>query len=195
MQILAETGCYADLTFPAGAFHWAQPSKINSIYECALPLAERAPHRKGRNLARGRAAQVFPLIVQGPLMLDFDRGNGSRRWPRIDNAALTGPNPATLNRLRLWKRAAISVEGRPDWLFIKLHCHSMDFRHEEATLGSAMEKETRFCTSFPHEKWSTSFWRPAMARKEIRGSTGIISLNGTGPRRAIIKTPKHLRKC
>jgi hypothetical protein len=141
MQVLAETGCYADFTLPAGAFHRAQTSKINSIYECALPLVERAPHRKGRDLARGRAPQVFPVVVQGPLMLDFhDSGSGRLH---IDNAALTGANPASLHRLSLWKRAAISVQGKPDWLFIKLHCHGMDPGHEEATLGSAMQKFVR----------------------------------------------------
>jgi|ERR1700677_1418911 hypothetical protein len=142
MQVLAETGCYADLTLPAGAFHGAQTSKINSIYECALPLTEQAPHRKGRDLQRGRPPQVFPLVIQGPLMLDFHAGRGSRPL-HIDNAALTGPNPASLHRLNLWKRAAISVKGRPDWLFIKLHCHGMDPRHEEATLGSAMQRFVR----------------------------------------------------
>ncbi len=142
MQVLAETGCYADLTLPTGAFHGAQTSKINSIYECALPMMERAPHRKGRDLARGRSPQVFPLVVQGPLMLDFAANSGSRRW-RIDNAALTGSNPASLHRLSLWKRAAISVIGKPDWLFIKLHCHGMDPTHEEATLGAAMQEFVR----------------------------------------------------
>jgi hypothetical protein len=142
MQVLAETGCYADFTLPAGAFHRAQTSKINSIYECALPLMERAPHRKGRDLARGRVPTVFPLVVQGPLMLDFHAGRGFRRL-HIDNAALTGANPASLRRLSLWKRAAISVKGRPDWLFIKLHCHGMDPGHEEATLGSAMQQFVR----------------------------------------------------
>jgi hypothetical protein len=140
MQILAETGCYADMTLPTGAFHPAQIGKINSIYECAGPLTEQAPHRKGRDLSRGRAPQVFPLIVQGPLIPAFFPGSGSRRFVRIDNAALTGRNPASLERLRRWKRAAISVEGRPDWLFIKLHCHGMDPRHDEAMLGSAMQQ-------------------------------------------------------
>jgi hypothetical protein len=141
MQILAETGCYADFTLPAGTFHRAQTSKINSIYECSRPLAERAPHRAGRDLKRGNTPLVLPIIVQGPLMLDFGC-YGSRRW-HIDNAALTGSNPASLHRLSLWKRAAISVEGRPDWLFIKLHTHGMDSRHEDATLGSAMQKFVR----------------------------------------------------
>jgi hypothetical protein len=139
MQILSDTGCYADLTLPTGAFHAAQTSKINSIYECALPLMERSAHRKGKDLVRGRAPQVFPLIVQGPLMLDFTSDHGLRRW-RIENAALTGSNPPSMHRLGLWKRAGICVAGRPDWLFIKLHCHGMDPTHREATLGAGIQK-------------------------------------------------------
>jgi hypothetical protein len=138
MQILAETGCYADMTLPAATFHAAQTSKINSLYECALPLTERAPHRKGRDLACQRAVQKFPIIVQGPLMLDVHL-RGRRRFG-IDNAALTGPNPASLDRLENWKRAAISVQGRPDWLFIKLHCHGMDPRQDSAVLGEPMRR-------------------------------------------------------
>lgn len=142
MQILAETGCYADMTLPAGAYHGAQTRKINSIYECGLPLAEQAPHRKGRDLERGRAAQIFPIMVQGPLLLDFRPGRGSRRLG-IENSSLTGRGPATLHRLANWKRAAISVKGRPDWLFIKLHCHGMDPRHEDAMLGTPMQEFLR----------------------------------------------------
>jgi hypothetical protein len=141
MQILADTGCYADLTLPTAPFHPAQTGKINSIYECGLPLTERAAHRHGRDLECGRAVETFPIMVQGPLTLDFRYG-GSRRL-RIDNAALTGPNPATLHRLNNWKRAAISVKGRPDWLFIKLHCHGMDPRHEEPMLGAPMREFLR----------------------------------------------------
>jgi hypothetical protein len=152
MQILAETGCYADMTLPTGAFHPAQIGKINSIYECARPLTERAPHRQGRNLSLGRAPQIFPLMVQGPLLPAFRSGGGIRRWVRVDNAALTGPNPATLDRLRRWKRAGISVEGRPDWLFIKLHCHGMDPRHHEALLGSAMQNFLRELTEGAEER-------------------------------------------
>jgi hypothetical protein len=144
MQVLADTGCYADMTLPTGAFHPAQTSKINSIYECGLPLTERAPHRQGRDLARGRKPEIFPLIVQGPLMLDFARkGNGRSRFGAIENGALTPPNPPSLQRLKLWKDAAISVLGRPDWLFVKLHCHSMDPTQEPAVLGEPMRKFLR----------------------------------------------------
>ena len=53
MQVLAETGCYADLTMPSGIAHPAQIEKINSVYECTLPLDQQAPHREGRDLEAG----------------------------------------------------------------------------------------------------------------------------------------------
>jgi hypothetical protein len=139
MEILADTGCYADFTMPAAAFHPAQIGKVNSLYECSRPLNAQAPHRKGRDLRLNRSLQTFPIIVQGPLMLDFDRSarNGIGRF---ENAALTAANPPGLRRLNLWKKAAISVQDRPDWLFIKLHCHSMDPTQREAVMGAAMQR-------------------------------------------------------
>jgi hypothetical protein len=139
MQILAETGCYADLTLPAAAFHSAQIAKINSLYECAVPLSHAAPHRHGWPLERGRSPEIFPLMVQGPLMLHLSR------FPRlrIENGAITMRNPLSLSRLRLWKDAAISVHGKPDWMFIKLHCHGMDPRQRDAVLGTPMREFLR----------------------------------------------------
>jgi|HubBroStandDraft_2_1064218.scaffolds.fasta_scaffold00693_10 hypothetical protein len=137
MQVLSETGCYVDMTLPTGYFHPAQIAKINSLYECSLPLTQRAPHRRGRDLRRGRPPGTLPIMVQGPLMLDLDSPNRTRRFS-IENGALTFANPPSLHRLRLWKRAAIRVAGRPDWLFIKLHCHSMDPTQHSAVLGDAM---------------------------------------------------------
>jgi len=133
MEILAETGCYADLTLPS-APHPAQVTKVNALYECALPLHERAPHRKGRDLVCGRPPQIFPLIVQGPLGLDFGR------WPCLENGELTTLHPPTLRRLSLWCRPAISVIGRPDWLFIKLHCHGMNPRDGAAMFGTSLRQ-------------------------------------------------------
>jgi len=142
MAVLAETGCYADMTLPTGVFHPAQTAKINSLYECALPLVERAPHRKGRDLQSGRAPEKFPIIVQGPLMMDFAAQRGSRRWT-IETGALTAGSPPDARRLQLWKEAGISVQGRPDWLFLKLHCHGMDPTQEDAMLGKAMQEFLR----------------------------------------------------
>jgi hypothetical protein len=139
MKILAETGCYADFTLPTGTLHPAQTAKINSLYEIGSPLEQAAPHRKGTDLSVGRVPGIFPLMVQGPLLPDFGR---SRRALRIvfENSAITPPNPLSLHRLATWKRARIHVAGRPDWLFIKLYCHSMDPTQEEAVVGNQFRR-------------------------------------------------------
>jgi hypothetical protein len=76
--------------------------------------------------------------MEGPLMLDF--GRRSRRiFPKIENSELSGRNPPNLHRFRLWRKAAIAVGGRPDWLFIKLHCHGMDPCDQSAMIGAEMQ--------------------------------------------------------
>jgi len=137
MKILAETGCYADLTLPSAPSR-SQTRKINALYECSLPLDERAPHRRGRDLTSGRPPTTFPLIIQGPLLVDF--GGRMRGWPvpRIENSNINVAHTPTVERLRLWRQAGISVRGRPDWLFIKLHCHGMIAHDNEVMLGAPM---------------------------------------------------------
>jgi hypothetical protein len=142
MEILAETGCYADFTLPS-APHRAQTSKINRLYECALPLHEAAPHRRGRNLTLARSPEIFPLIVQGPLTLDFSRISLWNPFPRIENAEITAKNPPTMERVQLWRQAGITVSGRPDWLFIKLHCHGLDPREQAAMSGESISSFLR----------------------------------------------------
>ena len=151
MQILSDTGCYADMTLPTAPWHGAQIAKINSIYECGAPLTTRLSQGRGRNLTVGRRPQILPLVVQGPLLADF----GGTKAIAIDNGALTGRNPATLRRFAKWKRSAISVEGRPDWIFVKLHCHGMDPRDDQAMLGEPMRNFLRELTGAAGERGET----------------------------------------
>jgi hypothetical protein len=134
MQILADTGCYADFTLPS-APDPSQISKINSLYECSLPLNRRAPHRRGKPLRRGTAPSIFPLIMQGPLGLNFTGRLAGVLVPKIENGALMASLPPSIDRLRLWRKAAITVVGQPSWIFIKLHCHGMDPRDTPMMLG------------------------------------------------------------
>jgi len=134
LQILSDTGCYADLTLPS-APDITQVGKINSMYECSLPLDQRAPHRRGRDLRCGRVPQLFPVIIQGPLALTIVRRKQGWLAPHIENGELTRDQPPTLRRVQLWKQAAVTVRGRPQWIFIKLHAHGMDPRDEACLLG------------------------------------------------------------
>ena len=81
-------------------------------------------------------------MVEGPLMLRFLRPDGRRRIG-VENAFLTANNPPSLYRLGLWKKAGITVKGRPNWLFIKLQCHGMDPRDREVMLGATAQRFVR----------------------------------------------------
>jgi hypothetical protein len=151
MQILAETGCYADFTLPSAPSS-AQMSKINSLYECSKPLYRRAPHRKGRNLQCGLPPDSFPLIVQGPLLLNWGARKRGWSFPRIENSELTSRNPPSMQRLRLWQDAGIAVRGCPNWLFIKLHCHGMDPRDESVMLGEPIQRFLQELLGQPQRK-------------------------------------------
>src|SRR5207253_9444257 len=89
-----KVGCYADFTMPSAPSR-GQVSKINALYECVGPLARRAPHRHGRDLARGRRPQVFPILVQGPLMLDFSRRK-RRIFRALENLVIRCDNSPSL---------------------------------------------------------------------------------------------------
>ena len=154
MQVLAETGCYVDMTFPASTFHAAQIAKLNALYECRLPFGERAPQRRGRALEVGRSVTRLPFIVQGAWMLDFDGFARSGRG-RIENSSISHVKLPSFGRLDLWKKAAISVRRRPDWLFIKLHTHGMDPQDTETLLGR------------PMQEFLAALIREAPARREI----------------------------
>src|SRR5258708_6043985 len=127
------------MTYPTAVFHPAQIAILNSIYECTLPLDQTAPQRCGRNLKVGHPPTKFPFLVQGPWMIDLDRTSRTGLG-RIENGALTKVNPPGLRRLAFWKKAGVSVAGRPDWLFIKLHTHGMDPTDTDTILRGPMQR-------------------------------------------------------
>lgn len=122
MQILAETGCYADFTLPS-APDQSQVPRINAIYQCSRPLNERKPHRDGPDLKVGDKLRM-PVIITGPLVFDWSRRVRGIPIPRIDDGAMAANYPLTMNRFNRWRGASIGVRGRPDWVFIKLYCHA-----------------------------------------------------------------------
>ena len=138
LPVLRETGCYGDLTLPSAPSP-CQVRTINSIYYAREDGKARS-HERGERVKAGRPRTDRGdelLCVQGPLCLNWER----RKFgvlPRIENSDLTGANPPTALRLRLWEKCHVHVEGRPEWVFIKLHTHGAIERNSKALLGDAM---------------------------------------------------------
>lgn len=137
LTVLLETGCYADFTMPSAPDD-CQTSTINSIYYAADDLDQPKSHDRGSPARVGISRPKNTLLmIQGPLGLDW----GSRKWgilPRIENGDLNHNRPPTLERLKLWLKAAVHVQGRPDWLFVKLHTHGTQERNSQMLLGEPM---------------------------------------------------------
>ena len=139
LRVLRDTGCYADFTLPS-APNRTQTRTINALYYARSTDAPKS-HDRGRRLRADRepkrAADDELLIVQGPLALNWQR----RKFgllPRIENSDLTAANPPTAERLRLWLDCRIAVEGRPNWLFVKLHTHGAKPENTRMLLGEPM---------------------------------------------------------
>jgi hypothetical protein len=140
MEILRDTGCYADMTLPS-APDQSQVRVINQIYEYALPADEAVPHRLGSRVVAGGRKQIqLPLIFTGPLSFNFGRRFHGFPVPRIDDGALT--ENQTLNKARLtrWQEANVTVEGKSDWVFIKLYCHGFFDNDQSFCIGDKAKK-------------------------------------------------------
>ncbi|MCY7377251.1 MAG: hypothetical protein LH472_14920 [Pyrinomonadaceae bacterium] len=140
IQILQETGCYADFTLPSAPDETQIPV-INQIYECALPLTEKMPHRKGVEVAVFGKQPQLPLIFTGPLVFNWTRRIKKLPVPRIEDGALADNQPSDLSRFNRWKSANITVKNRPEWIFVKLYCHGFFDADQSACIG---EKARQF---------------------------------------------------
>jgi hypothetical protein len=140
LGVLKRTGCYADFTMPS-APHPTQARIINSIYY-SQDSAQPKSHDHGTRMKVGvtqdiRNSEEHLLLIQGPLGLNWK----TRKWgvmPRVENGDLTQANPPTALRLAFWKDLGIHVEGRPEWIFIKLHTHGGIPPNYDMLLGGRM---------------------------------------------------------
>jgi hypothetical protein len=148
LGVLKETGCYADFTMPS-APHPTQTRIINSLYY-AQDTSRPKPHDtgelvrvKGDGLQNRNLKPETPnpklLLIQGPLGLNWSRRKLGV-FPRIENGELSGANPPTAARVKIWLKLGIHVQGRPDWLFVKLHAHGGIPPNMTTLLGEPMRR-------------------------------------------------------
>jgi len=120
LGILKETGCYADFTLPSAPSD-TQTRKINSIYY-AFDTPQPKSHNSGVDVETGKVPCGDLMIIQGPLALNW-KERKFIVFPAIENSGISAVNLVTKNRIDLWIKRHISVKGRPEWVFIKVHTH------------------------------------------------------------------------
>ncbi len=139
MQILADTGCYVDMTLPSAPDE-TQVSMFNQIYECGLPLHKPVPHRTGKPVAVFGNQPQLPLIFTGPLVFNWTRRIKGLPVPRLEDGALVHNQPMDIARFNRWTSANITVKGRPEWVFVKLYCHGFFDHDQDACIGEGAKR-------------------------------------------------------
>jgi len=135
LQILRETGCYADFTLPSAPSD-TQTRKVNAVYYATDDPLRPKSHDTGADVRVGGQPTGDLMIVQGPLALNWR----NRKWgvlPRIEHADVAGHTPVTPARVDLWMRQRIGVIGKPDWIFVKVHTHGCQEINFDTALGAA----------------------------------------------------------
>jgi len=118
LDILQSRGCYGDFTFSTIGTT-CQPRSVNRIY-----YAEDGPEPKsyedGVDAEVGRSNPPGFMIFLGPL--DFD-------WLRVrpEYGAIGEAEPTEL-QINQWIDANIHVQGRPEWVFVKVYAHGIQTR-------------------------------------------------------------------
>ena len=148
LTILKETGCYADFSSPTAPCV-SQTKKINSIYYAKDDPGKPKSHNIGINVEVGKKPSGDLMIIQGPLSLNWS----NRKYgvlPKIDNAEIDKREPGTPERIERWVKQHIHVEGKPEWIFIKVSCHGAENENFDELLGKLAGKmysylEEKYC--------------------------------------------------
>lgn len=137
LSILQKLGCWADFTMPSA--EECQTRKINSIYYAKGCSKRPKSHDWGRDARVGEKNREGLMLIQGPLGINW----GAPSYPRIENASITSWNWGRPDRIRKWIDCHVHVRGRPEWLFVKLHCHGAVERDFDSLFGEKAMKMHR----------------------------------------------------
>lgn len=132
ITILKECGCYADFTFPS--LGDAQPVMINKIYYCKDNREKSKSYNIGREIRVGGAPWGDIMMIPGIIGVRW-KSRIHRFKPSLEASNLGGRDAATPARVDFIVRNAVTIKGRPEWKFIKLHTHGAPEYNWEANFG------------------------------------------------------------
>jgi hypothetical protein len=131
--VLKETGCFADFTFPSAPSD-TQPSLVNEIYYAKDIPGKPKSHNTGKFVEVGGSEWGDLMMITGPVGLNWKQSK-KVVIPQIENSDIRKSMPPSNDRVDLWIDTAISVKGKPDWLFVKIHTHGTQEQDMDTLLG------------------------------------------------------------
>jgi len=140
IEVLCRTGCYADFTFPSAPSP-TQPGMVNVIYRAGGSKEKPRSHDSGTIVMKNKKSERENklMIIEGPLAINWRK----RKYgviPSIENSTIDSGNLPAKDRVDIWVRQRISVAGKGDWIFIKVHTHGALPINMDVLLGERMKE-------------------------------------------------------
>jgi hypothetical protein len=152
LPLLKKLGCYVDLTFPS-APDPCQPDKVNQIYWPVGDLAKRRSYEHGERARVGASYDDRLLMITGPLAFARKGTAGIR----LENGALTGDDPPNAQRVHTWAAQGIHIEGRPEWVFVKVHTHGAIEKTAASLLGDGAHAMHTALQHYKRNGWNLHY--------------------------------------
>jgi hypothetical protein len=120
LALLKEKGCFADFTFPA-LWEQSQPSHVNEL-RYVIDDPKPKSYDSGQVVSVGSAPPPQGLLLfPGPLSVTY--AGLSRLLLGAEDGHLRAGVPMSTARVDRWVNTAVHVNGRPEWVFVKLWGH------------------------------------------------------------------------
>ncbi|HTL32379.1 MAG TPA: hypothetical protein VL326_04615 [Kofleriaceae bacterium] len=152
LPLLKKLGCYVDLTFPS-APDPCQPDKVNQIYWPTGDLEKRRSYEHGERARVGTSYDDRLLMITGPLAFARKGTAGIR----LENGALTGDDPPNAQRVATWVNQGIHIEGRPEWVFVKVHTHGAIEKTAVSLLGEGARAMHTALQKYKRDGWQLHY--------------------------------------
>jgi len=104
--------------------------------------------------------------------------------PRIDDGSLARNQRLNKARLKRWTSANITVEGQPEWIFVKLYCHGFIDHDQSACIG---EDAKRFFSEVVETGEKTNDYKVYFATAREACNMVLAAIDG------LSGTPHHFR--
>jgi hypothetical protein len=96
------------------------------------------------------------LLIPPPMARDWNRKKFGL-LPDLEMSELSATKPPSRERLRLWLDCRITVEARPNWVFIALHTNGLEAENSRMLLGEPMRSFYRTLTRVAADDHSLRF--------------------------------------
>lgn len=144
LTILKETGCYADFTMPS--LLESQSKKVNSIYYAKDDPEKPKSYDEGIDVEVGEKQSGDLMLVEGPIGFNLKDWR-HKYFPSLEDSELIKENPPFSKRIDHWIRCSIHVKGKPEWIFVKVHCHGGPEQDHYTLLGEPTEQMYQYIES------------------------------------------------